>query len=141
VAQITSIGCNIRETNIPYGVAVILGSVLAVVLFMLLIPFFGKEGAAAATLFSNMFIAWFLSRKAQRLYPVPYDFESFIFIITLLTGISVVANYTTNHLDVGLRYLIKSLFFIGYIAIILLYYTYVKKIFLVGTFFKQLKKV
>jgi len=128
IYQITSIGCNLSGTNAPYSVAVIIGSLIAVILYYLLIPSFGKEGAAIATTLANAFIAWFLASKAQKLYPIPYDFKSFIFLVALMVTISTMANVITAEMYGWESYLLKIFFFLCYLLLIGLYYLKFKKV-------------
>lgn len=129
VYQITSIGCNLMNTNMPYGLAVIIGAALSIVLFYLLIPVMGKEGAAVATTLSNSFIAGFISYKAQKLYPIPYDFISFGFVVILLLCISIPVNIFASRYDGWNVYGLKLLAFCGYIIIVTLYFFRIKKLF------------
>ena len=53
--------------------------------FILLIPPFGKEGAAIAMVIGNLFVPAYLYIKAQKLYFIPYRFGR-ILLITLAQG-------------------------------------------------------
>ena len=128
VYQITSIGCNLMGTNTPYGAAVIIGAALSIILFYILIPVMGKEGAAITTTISNGFIAGFISYKAQKLYPIPYDFPSFIFVVILLLCVSIPVNLFLTHGGWHV-YGLKLLCFCGYMAILFVYFFRIKKLF------------
>jgi len=72
---ILSIANNIVKKNSPYAMAVIAGSAFTVILFLLLIPVLGKEGAAIAMIIGNCVVAIFLGYKVQKLYFIAYEFK------------------------------------------------------------------
>ncbi len=80
---ILSIANNIVKKNSPYAFAVIVGSAFTVILFILLIPVMGKEGAAIAMIVGNCVVAIYLGFKVQKLYFIAYEFKR-IFGVLLL---------------------------------------------------------
>jgi O-antigen/teichoic acid export membrane protein len=72
VPQVISIGFALTKQNGPYAKAVGLGAAVTVPLFLLLIPRFGKEGAALAVLAGNGLVPVYILWVSQRIYPLPY---------------------------------------------------------------------
>lgn len=86
--QIVAIGCALAKTNMPYSKAVIIGSAISVLLFIVLIPHAGKEGAVAASIVGNLFVLLYVYRSAQKLYFVPYKFVRGMLTLAAAVGIS-----------------------------------------------------
>ncbi len=82
IPSIINIGPNIAKNNKPYGYAIVLSAAICILLYTVLIPWLGKEGAAFTTLCSNIFVVIYLGIMAERIYPIPYDWK-----ITLLSSI------------------------------------------------------
>jgi O-antigen/teichoic acid export membrane protein len=130
IASITSIGLNLAKTNKPYAHGVFLASILSVALYFVLVPFMGKEGAAWSTLAGSISLVTFVSVKAHRLYPVPYNWSK-AFMYILLSGILVVLTRYFIPVPSGYLFLYKViLFFIFLAAMAALNITNVKKIIL-----------
>jgi O-antigen/teichoic acid export membrane protein len=70
--QVISIPFALVKKAGPYALAVGVGAAVTVPMFFLLVPRFGKEGAAIAVLLGNGLVPIFVFRSAQRLYPLPY---------------------------------------------------------------------
>jgi O-antigen/teichoic acid export membrane protein len=71
-SAIVAIGSQVVKYSIPAAVAVAIGFATSIGLNFLLIPFFARDGAAAASM-----AAWFVSMAylyvaSQRLYPIPF---------------------------------------------------------------------
>jgi len=81
--SILAIANSLAKKNMSYAIAIGLGSIVTVVLFMILIPVYGKEGAAIAMISGNFLIPVFLAYRAQRIYYIPYNFVRIIFVIVL----------------------------------------------------------
>lgn len=93
IANITTIGCNLAKTNKPYAQAVFVASIVSVALYFALIPVFGKEGAACSTLAGNICLVCYVSYRADKLYPVPYNWVRSILYIAL----SIASVYLTRY--------------------------------------------
>jgi O-antigen/teichoic acid export membrane protein len=70
--SIASLGVAVAKKSIPTAVAVAVGLSVSLALNLLLIPLFGRNGAAAASM-----VAWFASMAflfaaSQRAYPIPF---------------------------------------------------------------------
>jgi O-antigen/teichoic acid export membrane protein len=74
LTYVASTGATIMKATGPVGVAVTLAAVLNVGLNFLLVPAYGKVGAAAATLASQAVTPLYLFRRSQQLYAIPYRF-------------------------------------------------------------------
>jgi O-antigen/teichoic acid export membrane protein len=83
VPQVITMVFALLKKNGPFAWGVTLGAAVTVPLFFLLVPRFGKEGAAVAVVLGNGLVPLYLFREAQRMYPLPYSFRRM--------GISVVA--------------------------------------------------
>lgn len=81
--NILAIANNLAKKNSSYAVAIGMGSVVTVILFMILIPRYGKEGAAVAMIAGNLVVPVYLGYKAQRLYYIPYNFPRIAGMVTL----------------------------------------------------------
>jgi O-antigen/teichoic acid export membrane protein len=115
IAGVTTIGLNLAKTNKPYAHGVFLASILSVALYFVLVPFMGKEGAAWSTLAGSVSLVTFVSIKAHRLYPVPYNWSK-AFMYILLGAIVVI--FTRYFIPVPSRYLFpyKVILFIIFLA-------------------------
>lgn len=69
---IINLGPSIMKNNKPLAVAILIGATSSTILFFLLIPKYGMEGAAFATIFGNSLIPIFLFFRAQKLWYIPY---------------------------------------------------------------------
>ena len=96
--NILAIANNLAKKNMSYAIAIGLGSIVTIILFMILIPAYGKEGAAIAMIAGNFFIPVFLAFRAQRIYYIPYNFLRIIFVI----GIQLLMFYIAAQLFSGL---------------------------------------
>jgi O-antigen/teichoic acid export membrane protein len=70
--QIFAIGLSIEKNMKPIGMAISIGAVINVVLNFLLIPQFGRMGAAFATLCTQALISAIIYLSAQKIHHVPY---------------------------------------------------------------------
>lgn len=72
--NILAIANNLSKQNTPYAIAIGLGSAITVILFLFLIPKYGKEGAAVSMIAGNLTVPFYMGFKAQKLYYIPYNF-------------------------------------------------------------------
>lgn len=93
LGYIAVIGPTIVKTTKPYGFAVIVAAILTIGLNFLLVPHFGKEGSAIATLLAQTFVPIYVFYRSQKLYPIPYRFGTGIGILAL-SGILVFIGYS-----------------------------------------------
>ena len=84
-SYIAIIGISINKTTAPYGIAMLYATIVTIALDIILIPKFGKEGSALATVIAQIIVPAYLFYKGQKVYPIPYKFaEVAIIIITFL---------------------------------------------------------
>jgi O-antigen/teichoic acid export membrane protein len=89
LGYIASIGTGIAKNNKAFGVAMVASAVVLVVLNLILVPRYGKEGAAASILLSQSLVPIAVFAHGQKLYPIPYKFGKAIaiFLTSLLLGV------------------------------------------------------
>jgi O-antigen/teichoic acid export membrane protein len=81
LTDIAGVGPTLAKQTKPIGSAVTYAAVLNLLLNFLLIPRWGKEGAAIATLVAQGTVPVYLFWRAQKVYPIPYPFVSGVFIV------------------------------------------------------------
>lgn len=93
LGYISMIGANIAKNNKSYGIASLIAACLMVLLNLILVPVYGKEGAAVSTLVSQIVIPIIVFRQTQKFYPIPYNFcKAFlIFLSGLIVGFGVLS--------------------------------------------------
>jgi O-antigen/teichoic acid export membrane protein len=74
LTYIASIGTSIVKNTIHYSIGVLLAGVVTVIFNLILIPIWGKEGSAIATVAAQIIIPVYLFYKAQKLFYIPYEF-------------------------------------------------------------------
>lgn len=89
LGYIASIGTGIAKNNKAFGAAMVASAAMLVGLNLILVPMYGKEGAAASILISQCVVPIAVFAHAQKLYPIPYKFRkaAFIFVTSFVTGI------------------------------------------------------
>lgn len=115
VTFIAALGPAIVKTSRPTATAVMISAVLNVVLNALLIPQWGKEGAAVATLASQMVVPVYLFRASQSLYPIPYRFGTAAGIVAAAGGFMAAgAMVDTGHWLVDIA--VKAVLLLGFVG-------------------------
>jgi O-antigen/teichoic acid export membrane protein len=89
VPNIMVIANSLAKKNRPYALAMAVGSVSTVALFFILIPSFGKEGAAVAMIIGNLVMSVVMGRYSQKLYYIPYNFRQIIFYVIIFSLILI----------------------------------------------------
>ena len=89
LTYIAIVGLSIRKTTVPYGVAMLYATVITVLLNIILIPQFGKEGSALATVIAQIMVPVYLFYRGQKIYPIPYRFGEIILVIISLLAVVV----------------------------------------------------
>jgi O-antigen/teichoic acid export membrane protein len=90
---IASIGTNIVKNNKYYSVGIVIAAVITVVLDIILIPVWGKEGSAIATVLAQAVVPIYLFYHAQKLYPIDYEFGKVIFFILLSIVLGTIGRF------------------------------------------------
>jgi O-antigen/teichoic acid export membrane protein len=87
---IAMIGVSIHKNTAPYGMAMMYATFAAILLSIILIPRFGIEGSAIATVTAQVIVPIYLFYKGQKVYPIPYKFRE-VFLAIFISAIAVVA--------------------------------------------------
>lgn len=72
---IADIGAAIAKQTRPLGFILTVSALLYPVFSIILVPAFGKEGAALTTCISQVMIAVYMFYRSQKLYYIPYNFS------------------------------------------------------------------
>ena len=94
-SYIAIIGISISKTTSPYAVAMLYATIVTIVLNIVLIPSWGKEGSALATLFAQIIVPVYLFHKGQKKYFIPYEFKKVILIILVFATLALIARFIT----------------------------------------------
>ena len=100
-------------------------SLLNIVLNILLIPTYGKMGAAYATLLSILFILIFYIIAAQKLFPLIIPYKSMLKVVFLLISFNYLGEYIA--FDIWINIFLKTCFVLLYVATILYFTRIIKK--------------
>lgn len=119
LGYLASIGTSLAKNNRAYGIASVVSAGLLVALNLILVPRFGKEGAAAATLASQLIIPVAVFAHAQRLYPVPYNFAKTIvlFPLSLIAGFGTLLLVNASALSLYAQIGIKAAAACGFLIV------------------------
>jgi O-antigen/teichoic acid export membrane protein len=116
-SYIASIGTNIVKNNKYYSVGIFIASGVTVILDLALIPIWGKEGSAIATVLAQLIVPVYLFYHAQRLYPVDYSFGMVALFILSSVLLGLIGR-TLEFSELTSRIITKSsilFFFVGII--------------------------
>lgn len=86
-------GISIKKTSVPYGMAMLYATIVTIVFNIILIPKYGKEGSAIATVVAQVIVPSYLFYKGQQVYHIPYKFAEVIIVIIILTAVAVGARF------------------------------------------------
>ncbi len=117
--EIVVIGCSLAKTNLPFGTATIIGSVLSVILFVLIIPLYGKEGAVLASICGNIFIFFYVYYRSQKLYFIPYDLPKAVLTIIAALVFSFAGLWLSDGLNLLPALSIKIFLFIVFASLVI----------------------
>ena len=99
------------------AVIAVIGAVITLAMNFILVPVYGYEGSAWATLicyFTMMVISYFMGRRH---YKIPYHVGSIVFYLLLAIGIFMAAKFI-HYPGMFYKYLFNSLFLLAFIAVI-----------------------
>ena len=96
IPQILSIANAVTRNNHSYSRAIIVGASVTLILYFLLVPMYGKEGAAISILGGNIVVPIVHGIQVQRAYPIPYNIfrvlkSGLLFAIIALSGLWVMS--------------------------------------------------
>lgn len=92
-SYIAIIGISVNKNTRPYGAAMLYATIVTIVLNVILIPKFGKEGSALATVFAQIIVPIYLFYIGQKVYPVPYKFREVIIVMLSLLAVSTIVRF------------------------------------------------
>jgi O-antigen/teichoic acid export membrane protein len=95
LSYIAIIGTTIVKSTRPYGYAMLYATILTILLNVILIPRFGKEGSALATVIAQVLVPVYLFYIGQKVYPIPYKFAHVAVVIITLLAIVVAVRFMT----------------------------------------------
>lgn len=81
--NVTAIGINIRKKTRTTAWVIATGAVINILLNLWLVPIYSGQGAAVATLFSQLFVFSGVYYFAQKYYPVPYELAKLMKIVSV----------------------------------------------------------
>ena len=111
IPQILSIANAIAGSSFSYAKAIVVGAFISVILYNILIPIWGKEGAALSILAGNLVVPFYHAKMVQKLYPIPYNFKRIllgcvIICVFFVLGFSLVNLTGKYHVDFVVRFII-----------------------------------
>lgn len=95
LVRIGSIGLRIKKKTGILSVIVVGASIINIFINILLIPYFGANGAAIATLFSQLLLFILIYSITQKIYFIPYELKKIflqIFLGAIIIGICLIFN-------------------------------------------------
>jgi len=113
-SSIAAIGSGIAKNNKPLATSILFALIITVISYCILIPIWGKEGAAVAAGFGYLIVPIYLFYKGQKHLFIPYNFYIpiiFLFKIALLFYVSL---KLTSNLRLGYGIMIKLMLEIVY---------------------------
>lgn len=119
VYQISGIGLALERKTSPIFYAAGLSAILNIILNFLLIPTYGRFGAAWATLLSVLVIPLYIFVVAQRTYFIPYR----LLTCSVIFGITLLLIIATNSLFADVSFsaiIIKTVILVGFASLMYL---------------------
>ena len=116
---IASIGISIAKVTAPYGYAMLFATILTIILDMLLIPKFGKEGSAIATVAAQLIVPAYLFYKGQKVYFIPYKYAEVLMAIAAMAFVAVIVRFVSfNSLSFQVAAkVVTSLLLLGFVIV------------------------
>lgn len=87
--SIASIGISIAKKPSSFGIAMMIATVVTIILDIILIPQYGKEGSAIATLAAQLIVPAWIFYKGNKVYPIPYKYTEVVLVMLLMAAIAV----------------------------------------------------
>ena len=133
LSYLASVGTSLAKNNKAYGIASLFAAGLLVLMNLFLVPKLGKEGAALATLGSQIIIPVAVFWHSQIVYPIPYNFKKSAIIIVsgLISGFGTLFILDQTRLNFYVQISVK-------IIVVLMFFTVAALIF---NFKSQLPKI
>jgi O-antigen/teichoic acid export membrane protein len=115
-AYIASIGASIAKDNKPLAIGVLFAAILTAFLYFLLVPTFGKEGAACSMALGYTIVPIYLFYRSQKLWHITFKFGITVFSFLLAIAIFIFSStfsYSTNSTEVISKFLLLLLYLFG----------------------------
>jgi O-antigen/teichoic acid export membrane protein len=90
---IAVIGTSIAKSTSPYGIAMLFATILTVILDIILIPQFGKEGSAIATVAAQLIVPAYLFYKGDKVYPIPYKYGEVLIAMICMAFVVIMVRF------------------------------------------------
>jgi O-antigen/teichoic acid export membrane protein len=116
---IASIGISIAKVTAPYGYAMLFATVLTIILDIILIPKFGKEGSAIATVAAQLIVPAYLFYKGQKVYFIPYKYAEVLIVMAGMALVAVLVRFISFNslaLQIAAK-VITSLLLLGFVIV------------------------
>lgn len=116
---IASIGISIAKVTAPYGYAMLFATILTIILDILLIPKFGKEGSAIATVAAQLIVPAYLFYKGQKVYFIPYKYAEVLIAMAAMAFVVVIVRFMSfNNLAIQVAAkILTSILLLGFVII------------------------
>ena len=86
--------------------AMLYATIATIILNIILIPKFGKEGSALATVLAQIIVPVYLFYRGKKVYPIPYKFTEIVMVTITLLAI-VVSIRLINFEDLWFQIFVK----------------------------------
>lgn len=124
-SAIGMMGISIRKKASPYAYAVSIAAVVSMALFWILIPDYGRLGAALAMLIGQLFIPALTFYFSQKAYPIPYNFSKAFLLLLSSLGVGVltilIVPSAASKANIWPGIVIKLFVLMGYTLSVILY--------------------
>lgn len=118
-SYILGIGNNIKKNNKPLAISVFFGAIITFILYLILVPLIGKEGAAISTTLGYIVVPIFLYKKAQKVYKIEFNVNLTIFISIIGICIYTISLFFNSN-NILMIILLKLLLILIYFVIVFL---------------------
>jgi O-antigen/teichoic acid export membrane protein len=102
LSYFTQVGCYVHKNMKPVATSVLLAGILSVGFYFLLIPHFGKEGAALGTVAGQLLIPIYVYIRGNKYYPVRYNMTFIAAVIITAFVLGIGGRFITIHSVAGL---------------------------------------
>ena len=92
-SYIAIIAISIQKTTAPYGIAMLYATIVTIILNIIFIPRYGKEGSALATIFAQVLVPAYLFYIGQKIYPIRYKFVEVITVTISLLRVVIAVRF------------------------------------------------
>ncbi len=129
-AYIAVLGCNMVKDNKPLAYSVLLASIVTALGYILLVPVYGKIGAALSMVIGYLVVPVYLFYKSQQVWPFPFKFGIALIIFGLAVSCYLIYLLTfQEQSEINVHTLWKLVYFFLYLLVLagLLIVTYKNK--------------